>query len=421
MLIPLEWPGAQSTSKKGSVTDALSSAEKAGKGDGELGSELGGERAGAGEDGVDAEEAGEKEATIDFKVGKAVVEAEVGQALMRKHPAQAGKPGEDLFGKPVAAREGKDATLPLGEGTEIDEANPNLAKAKVGGFVRFDKNLLCVRECFVVTGSVDYSVGNVRFAKSVLVQGDVKDGFAVESGGDVSIGGTVGDARVTALGSVSIARGCTGTGKGSIESQGSIEVGFLSNQRLKAYEDILVAKESFNANLSTRASLKVMGPLVGGMAVAGLAVQCRALGNAMGTRTEVEIGIDYLDVERRTGLEKKIRELKSAGHAIQGYRSKAKEDYQKTKTLDAATIRKLTLMREKLEKIQTALPTLEKRKEEVLERIRQGYAREGIELIVEGRVYPGAVIKAGDSNLRISEELPGPRRFVYKDFRLHAY
>jgi hypothetical protein len=56
-----------------------------------------------------------------------------------------------------------------------------------------------------------------------------------------------------------------------------------------------------------------------------------------------------------------------------------------------------------------------------LERIRQGYAREGIELIVEGRVYPGAVIKAGDSNLRISEELPGPRRFVYKDFRLHAY
>jgi uncharacterized protein (DUF342 family) len=243
----------------------------------------------------------------------------------------------------------------------------------------------------------------------------------VRAGGNLQVEGSVGDAQVTAAGKVLIQGGFVGKGQGLLNAMGAVQVGFVSNQTLRAYGEITVGKEVFNARIFTKETLIVNGPLVGGLAMAGLRMQCKSLGNDLGTRTELELGVDYLDAEHRTALDRKIRELSEALQKMRVRIVRIKEAFQKTRKLPAEDARQLLDLRGKTAAIEAALPTLEARKAELIERIRAGYSRKGIELKVEGRIYPGVVIKMENQSLRIPQEVAGPRLFTYFNNAIHTY
>ena len=193
--------------------------------------------------------------------------------------------------------------------TEIASTDPNLVIASVAGFLQHKDGVVGVNECFIVDGSVDFSTGNIAYEQSAVIRGDVSDGFSVNVGGALEVGGGVGEAKLLVGGDVLIRKGFVGSGHGLITAKGGISLGFSSNQTIRAHGDVVLEKESFNCQIYSRKGISVYGTLVGGLAMASREILCRVAGNDLGTKTDIEAGMDYVLHENKILLEEKLKEL----------------------------------------------------------------------------------------------------------------
>lgn len=352
--------------------------------------------------------------TIDFKSLNLIKPVKKGQPLVRKLAAGKGGTGIDLFGKPALAPDGEDIELKLGANTELSATDPNLVIASVAGFLQKKDGLVSVNECFVVDGSVDYSTGNIDYEHSSVIRGDIADGFNVNIGGALEVGGSVGEARLTVGGDLLIKKGFVGAGHGLVTSKGNVTLGFASNQIVRAHGNLTLEKESFNCHLYSRKTLTVFGPLVGGVAMAGEELICRVAGNDLGTKTEIEAGMDYILHENKLLIEEKFKELTGHLAKINQRIAKFREAYKIRKRFTSTEARTMLEMRDMQEKIAARLPELEKRKNDIVEQIRKGYLKDNIRVRVEKKVNPGVVIRIGSELVRIQEEVSGPKIFAYK-------
>lgn len=352
--------------------------------------------------------------TVDFRSLNLIKPVKRGQPLARRHPPGKGAPGIDLFNRPVPAPDGQDAALPLGPNTEASPTDPDTLVAAVSGFLQRKDGLLSVDECFIVDGSVDYSTGNIDYDQSAVIRGDIADGFTVNVGGALEVGGSVGESRLAVGGDVLVKKGFVGAGHGLLTSKGNVILGFASNQVVRAHGDLSIEKESFNCHLYSRKALSVFGPMVGGVAMAGEEVVCRVAGNELGTKTEIEAGMDYILHENRLLLEEKVKELTGHLARITQKLARFREAYRVRKRFTSQEARMMLELRDMQEKIQSKLPELEKRRAEIADQIRQGYLKDNIRVRVEKKVNPGVIIKVGSEVVRIQEETSGPKVFAYR-------
>jgi uncharacterized protein len=311
--------------------------------------------------------------------------------------------------------------MPLGVNTELSKTDPNMVVAAVSGFLQRKDGLLSVNECFVVDGSVDYSTGNIAYEQSAMIRGDIADGFTVNVGGALEVGGAVGEARIMVGGDVLIKKGFVGAGHGLITAKGGVNLGFSSNQTLRAHGDVVVEKESFNCQIYSRRGISVYGPLVGGLAMAFREITCRVAGNDLGTKTDLEAGMDYILHENKLLLEEKLKELTAHLGKINQKLTRFREVYRTRKRFTSSEAKMMLELRDMQEKIQIHLPDLEKRRLDIVEQIRQGYQREGLCIKVEKKVNPGVVIKVGPEIFRVQEEMSGPKVFLLQQGRIKVF
>jgi uncharacterized protein len=362
----------------------------------------------------------EEAGTIDFKNLNLVKPVSLGQALACKHIAENGVPGIDLFGRPCTPESGADIVLPIGLNTEVSATDPLVLVAKVAGFLQVKDELLTVNECFIVEGGVDYSTGNIVYEQSAIIRGDIADGFTLTIGGALEVGGAVGESKLIVGGDVLIKQGFVGSGQGLITAKGNVNLGFTSNQNLRAHGNIGVGKESFNCQIFSRKSVVVIGSLVGGQTIAMDSISCRIAGNELGTKTEIEVGMDYILAENKRLLEEKVLELTAHLGKISMKLKAFREIYRDRKRFSASEAKMMLDLRDMQERIQAGLPELEKRKQKIILQIREGYKREGMFIRVEKKVHPGVVIKIGNELMRIQEALTGPKIFAYRNGRIQV-
>lgn len=363
----------------------------------------------------------EEGGAVDFRTLNLIKPVNQGQPLARRHPPSPGVPGVDLFGRPVSAPDGRDRVLPMGPNTVQASTDPDILVASVSGFLQRKEGLLAVTECFVVNGSVDYSTGNIVYDQSAVIRGDIADGFTVTVGGALEVGGSVGEAKLMVGGDILVKKGFVGSGQGLLTSKGNVTLGFASNQSVRAHGNIVLAKESFNCQLRSRKSISVYGPVVGGQVIAGEEILCRVAGNDLGTRTELEAGLDYLLQENRNLVEEKIKELTGHLQKVSSRLARFRDAYRLRKRFTSEEAKLLLDLRDMQERIQARLPDLERKKAGILEQIRKGYLKDNIRVQVEKKVNPGVVIRMGSEVLRIQEELAGPRVFAYSPGRIKVF
>ena len=63
--------------------------------------------------------------------------------------------------------------------------------ADVSGYVLWRENFLTMEDVLHIEGNVDYSTGNLKLKGSVIIDGDVRSGFSVETGGSIFVRGSV--------------------------------------------------------------------------------------------------------------------------------------------------------------------------------------------------------------------------------------
>jgi len=330
-----------------------------------------------------------------------------GRKLARLRVPGKGIPGTTIFGEAVAATDGKPAVLPTGPNTEID-ADGELA-ASIDGVVRYAGGLVEVVEGFTIDGDVDFSTGNIRFDKSVMIKGDIKPGFRVECGGDLQVEGLIEDCTLIVGGSVLCKHGFIGQGKGLLEAGGDVNLGFVMNQTVKSRKSVNIARDAVNSRIYAQNAISVHGkPLSveGGTLMARESITLHGVGNRAGVRTGLEVGSDY------TLLEELIQNEED-GLALKGKHYEYSEIIKKYRHF-AAIKKRLSPQEELLvSKLEAAVAHLKGQLAALYERreaIRGGlYEIEQAYIAIGHAALPGTEFKIGEQRYTVEIEVAGSK------------
>ncbi len=341
--------------------------------------------------------------TVDYKNVNLIRNVRAGDELARLNPPLEGIPGCDIFGTPLGAKDGVPAKMPAGINTKVSEENESILVATVDGNVRYTGSIIEVSEGYVVKEDVDFGTGNVNYAKSVVVGGDIKSGFSVQCGGDLQVGGTIEDAHIKVGGNVLCKYGFVGQGKGVIDAHGDVNLSFLKNQTVRSHGSIIIAREAINGHLFARRFITVGGnhlSVAGGILMARDSINLKSVGNATGIKTLLEVGTDFSLVEEFKKTEDRIVEAEE----ILGKLKKSIEQYRKnaSSASQAAVLKKLKATEISHQK---EISSLMKRQELIRRKLYnpEAYVR------IEHSALPGTIIKIGERQHFVREEVIGPK------------
>ena len=240
------------------------------------------------------------------------------QTLVIKIPATVGDPGHKVDGEEIPAKMGKDVPFPKGEGTDISPDGLELFAVISGQrrTVAYNNEVqgIKIEPIFKVPKDVDFSTGNINFVGDVMIEGSVRDGFKVESGGNIDINGTVEGAEINSKGgSIKVKIGIQGHHKAVITAQTELKSGYIMDSEVTSYGDVMVDTTIRHSQVNSKKKVIVKNPkgeIVGGVVRAAEEIEVRFIGSPSYTATEVRIE-DFTLIKKRkklTELKEKIKE-----------------------------------------------------------------------------------------------------------------
>lgn len=236
-----------------------------------------------------------EDGTVDFRELGLVQNVAKGDVLCRIVMPAKGKDGIDIYNHPIRFKKGRVPAFPSGSNTVISEDRLTMTAA-IDGCIEYKNNVLNVNSMFVVRGDVDGSSGNIDFLGSVTVQGDVREGFSVKAGKDITIRGMVEGADVEAGGNIAISNGMKGMGRGKLRAKGNIVGKYFENVVMECGGDVY-ADVIMNSIVTAAGSVVLRGRqalLIGGKVRAGRQVYAGSIGSGSSIRTEIVVESDQL-------------------------------------------------------------------------------------------------------------------------------
>lgn len=239
---------------------------------------------------------------INFKDLNLIQNVVEGQTLAVKIPAERGVAGTTVTGQYLEAGNGKDIPIPLGSNTRLAEDGLTVL-AEINGHVKISKGKITVEPVFLVNGNVSLKTGNIEFLGSVVVTGNVDDGFSVRASGNIEIKGTVGRSNLDAEGDIIIGQGVIGKDGANIRSGKSVWAKFIQTTKMVfAGENVVVSDGILNSNVMANKKIICSGrraDIIGGNLSATELIAARNIGSpTSGSDTVLSVGFDPKAKER---------------------------------------------------------------------------------------------------------------------------
>lgn len=239
---------------------------------------------------------------IDFKELDLIANVDTGELLLEKIPATPGEAGQNVNGNIIRQVRGKDIKIRTTRGIQVNEDRTKFYAAYAGHMI-FRNNELRVENIYMVQ-DVNAETGNIRFKGTVLVSGNVEDGYIVESQADIRVLGSVGSSNLIAKGNITINNGVHGAERAHIEStEGNIYCKFIQDAQVFAGGNIYV--EEYIKNCVVRTNGKVMltsdklerAFIIGGKIFAGDQIIANNVGCDAEIFTELFTGTNWATIE----------------------------------------------------------------------------------------------------------------------------
>jgi len=227
------------------------------------------------------------EQALDYKTAMQVTLVNAGDILGNVVLPTEGKDGVNVRGHTIKAKAGLPARYFVGEG--LEEKDGQLI-ATIAGTPSVQDGAIMVRRSYVLQSDVDLSTGNINFPGTVIIHGNVTEGFEVISEENVVVNGLIAGAKIKAKGYVKCSGGIN---KAEVISGSYIAAKFVSAATIVAEEDVLITKDALHSNISCLGELRLGGSIVGGVATALKGVECMELGSYSGVKTVVNIRTHY--------------------------------------------------------------------------------------------------------------------------------
>lgn len=203
-----------------------------------------------------------------------------GDILCELIPPETGKSGMSVKGEEILGKVGAPGKLPSGKNIEPSPDGNSLV-ASIDGMVVWADSEVCVEPVYMVD-KVDSSTGNVRFNGSVVVNGEVGDGYEIHAQEDVTVAMSVGRVIITAGGNIRIMGGVLGQEKAQLTAQGSIRTKFVQDAHVKAMKEVVIDDYIRNSEVTAAGPIVVKSPQgwISGSSVSSEAwIYCHTIGH----------------------------------------------------------------------------------------------------------------------------------------------
>lgn len=216
-------------------------------------------------------------------------------------------PGVGVKGETIQGKDGKKAADICGENTYLSEDGQRLYAA-IDGSVSMRKGKVTVSRTITVS-DVDLSTGNLLYVGSIIVEGNIADGFTVSGSEGVVVKGTVGNAKIMSGKDVVIGQGVSGE-QAQIVAGGDVRSRFLEHCTVKAKGNVY-ADAVIQSNITAGGEILVKGRrgcIIGGKSQAGRGITTQIAGNDRYIPTHLEVVGTYLMKRELEDLEEKRQE-----------------------------------------------------------------------------------------------------------------
>jgi len=235
----------------------------------------------------------DEEGKVDYKKLNNIQNVIADQPLAQKIPAERGKGGKTLFGRYLEAKNGKDIPVQLGANVKLDRDGVTI-KAEIDGEVMLVNGKVTV-EPVKYLDAVNVKTGDVKFVGTVVIKGNVQEGYKVEAT-NIEVGGIVDKSRLEATGNIIVRQGVFGKGEGYIKAGKSLWAKFINDTTVEVEENVIVNDSIVNSSVTAMKNIVLRGKkaqIIGGHLMATEEICARKVGSpGGGTETILEVGVD---------------------------------------------------------------------------------------------------------------------------------
>jgi len=243
---------------------------------------------------------------INYKELNKIQNVIADQPLAQKIPAERGKGGKTLFGRYLEAKNGKDIQIQLGANVHLDRDGVTV-KATIDGEVMLVNGKITV-EPIKYLDAVNVKTGDIKFVGTVIIKGNVEEGYQVEAT-NIEVNGIVDKSRLVATGNIVVRQGVFGKGEGYIKAGKSLWAKFINDTTVEVEENVICNDSIVNSYVTAMKNIMVRGKkaqIIGGHLLATEEICARRIGSpGGGTETVLEVGIDPRAKKRLEYLQKK--------------------------------------------------------------------------------------------------------------------
>ncbi|MCR4631977.1 MAG: FapA family protein [Treponema sp.] len=352
---------------------------------------------------------------INYKELNQIQNVIADQPLAQKIPAERGKGGKTLFGRYLEAKNGKDIQIQLGANVHMDRDGVTI-KADIDGEVMLVNGKVTV-EPIKYLDAVNVKTGDVKFVGTVVIKGNVEEGYKVEAT-NIEVNGIVDKSRLEATGNIIVRQGIFGKGEGYIKAGKSLWAKFINETTVEVEENVIVYDSIVNSNVTAMKNIVVKGKkaqIIGGHLLATEEICAKKIGSpGGGTETILEVGIDPRAKKRLEELQtmqaKSTKEYENCDLDVQNLEQQKKL----RKKLPQEKEEKLKGLKERCNQISADLEEMTKEINTIQAHLRELKAVGKVK--VESNVYAGVKVYVRDVLDEVKIDTPGVTFYYEKSF-----
>jgi uncharacterized protein (DUF342 family) len=351
----------------------------------------------------------EKNGRVDYKELHLVQNVVEGQALARKIQAKQGIPGRTVTGKLLPSKNGKDIQLPLGKNVHASDDGLTVI-ADVNGEATYINSKVNVETVYTINGDVDLKSGNQFFLGTIVIMGNVEDGFSVKATGNIEVRGNVGKAEISAEGDIIVHQGITGKGAGVVTAGKNMWAKFVENAQIFAGDNVIVTQSIINSEITAEKRIVCAGgkhaAIIGGHYRACEEINAKTIGSLTGgAETVLEVGSDPKSKARMDELDIKLKLLQRQLDELDKNIYTLNETKRQRKTLSDDKQAVLDELTHKRDEIASEAGSI-KSEYDTLQTYLNNLKVRG-KVSVSGRIYPGTKVIIRDIHEDIKNEYKG--------------
>ncbi len=368
-----------------------------------------------------------EQGSVDYRDLGAMMVVHPGDHLMRRTPANPGKPGRNILGQVLKPDSVDDPMFAVGQEGVASPVDENLLIATITGQPIVIPRGMKIEKTITVK-NVDLSSGNLVFDGSVVITGDVKKTMKVKVDGDVLIKGIVEAAEIIAGGDVIINGPVVGSGSvrdvlgnvdastAIIRAKGSVSANIVEYGYVSAGNNIFIAEMVLHSELNgineviIGKTSSAKGQAIGSKVRSGLLVRVAEVGSPVGVSGELVIGLDPV---YRKELERVDEDIAANSQRLMDIEKLVASLAKQSGSEIAPVLKKAINTKEHLLLLSNELKEKKMMAKLCLERLNIG------KIVIDKKSYTGTQITINRGIKRITEDMKG-LSYALKDGKVVA-